>query len=87
MGSDTAFFSAAVMGRRFRSGLAPDVLSWAAAAARVLVEEERRERDAGAEAPRICSTSVKALISAPRRSISLLAVGNGLCDDTHEAGE
>ena len=72
MRSDTACFSAAVIGRRFLSGLASDLLS--AGAAGFLVEEDRREGgrgDGGADAPRICSTSVNALISAWRRSISL----------------
>ena len=72
MRSDTAFFSAADISRRFLAGLASDLLS-AAAAAFVVGEEERRdvERAVGADAPRICSTSVNALISAWRRSISL----------------
>ena len=71
MRSDTAFFSAAAMFRRFLSGLASDLLS--AVAAAFVGEEERHdvERAAGADAPRICSTSVSALISAWRRSISL----------------
>ena len=37
MRSDTVFFSAAIIGRRFLSGLASDLLSAAAAAAGVLV--------------------------------------------------
>ena len=71
MRSDTAFFSAADISRRFLAGLASDSLS--AAAAAFVGEEERRdvERAVGADAPRICSTSVNALISAWRRSISL----------------
>ena len=71
MRSDTAFFSAIDISRRFLAGLASDLLS--AAAAAFVGEEERRdvERAAGADAPRICSTSVNALISAWRRSISL----------------
>ena len=71
MRSDTAFFSAAVIGRRFLSGLGPDLLS-AASAATFLVEEDRREvgRAGGADVPRICSASVNVLISAWRRSIS-----------------
>ena len=70
MRSDTAFFSAADISRRFLAGLASDL---SAAAAAFVGEEERRdvERAPGADAPRICSTSVKALISAWRRSISL----------------
>ena len=74
MRSDTAFFSAAVIGRRFVSGLASGLLSVAAAAAGFLLEEDRREveRDDGvADAPRISPTSINALISAWRRSISL----------------
>ena len=66
MRSDIAFFSTADIFRRFLlSGLASDSLSWAAAAA-FLGEEERRdvERDGGADAPRICSTSVNAWIFA-----------------------
>ena len=72
-GGDTAFFSAADISRRFLAGLASDLLSAAAAAFVGGGEEERRdaERAFGADAPRICSTSVKALISAWRRSISL----------------
>ena len=72
MRSDTAFFSATDIFRRFLSGATSDLLSVAAAAA-FLGEEERRDvgRDGGADAPRICSTSVNALISAWRRSISL----------------
>ena len=69
MRSDTAFFSAAVMDRRFRFGFASDSLS---ATAAFLREERRGEgRAVGADAPSICSTSVNALISAWRRSISL----------------
>ena len=56
MRSDTAFFSAADISRRFLAGLASDLLS-AAAAAFVGGEEERRdvERAGGADAPRICA--------------------------------
>ena len=70
MRSDTAFFSAAVISRRFLCGLTSGWLSAEAAAA--FLGEERRdaERAAGAEASRSCSTSVSALISAWRRSIS-----------------
>ena len=86
MRSDTAFFSAADISRRFLAGLASDLLS-AAATAFVVGEEERRdvERAVGADAPRICSTSVNALISAWKRSISLwrLAIADCLCDLTH----
>ena len=73
MRSDTAFFSATVIGRRFLSGLRSDLL-FVAADAGFLGEEDGREveRDAGgADAPSISSTSVNALISAWRRSISL----------------
>ena len=63
MRSDTAFFSAAVISRRFLCGLTSGWLSAEAAVA--FLGEERRdaERAAGAEAPRSCSTSVSALIS------------------------
>ena len=69
MRSDTAFFSAADISRRFLTGVASDLLSTATAP--FVGEEERRdvERAFGADAPRICSTSVNALISAWRRSI------------------
>ena len=70
MRSDTAFFSAAVISRRFLCGLTSGWLSAEAAVA--FLGEERRdaERAAGAEAPRSCSTWVSVLISAWRRSIS-----------------
>ena len=71
--SETAFFSSAVIGRRFLVGLASDAVSAtgvAAAAARR--EEERRAAGfAGAEVPSILSTSFNALISPCKRSISL----------------
>ena len=74
MRSDTAFFSAADIFRRFlsgllssglASGLASGSLSVTAAAA-FLAEEDRRalDRAAGAEASRSLSTSLNALISA-----------------------
>ena len=75
MRSDTAFFSAADIFRRFlsgllssglfSSGLASGSLSVTAADA-FLVEEDRRalDRAAGAEASRSLSTSLNALISA-----------------------
>ena len=71
MRSDTAFFSAADISRRFLAGFASGLLS--ATAAAFVGEEARRnvERAGGGDAPRICSTSVNALISAWRRSISL----------------
>ena len=70
MRSDTAFFSATVIGRRFLGGLVSDLLS-AEAAGVVLDHDERRAGGAGAaETPRCCSTSVSVLISARRRSIS-----------------
>ena len=61
MRSDTAFFSAADISRRFLAGLASGLLSVAAAA--FVGEEERRDvkRAVGADAPRICSTSVQRL--------------------------
>ena len=56
--------------------------TWLSAAAAAFVggEEERRdvERAVGADAPRICSTSVNALISAWRRSISLWRLAMGM---------
>ena len=67
MRSDTAFFSAADISRRFLAGLASDLLSDAAAA--FVGEEERRDVERAVGAARICSTSVNALISAWRRSI------------------
>ena len=62
MRSDTAFFSAADISRRFLAGLASGLLSVAAVA--FVGEEARRdvERAVGAGAARICSTSVNALI-------------------------
>ena len=86
MRSDTAFFSAADISRRFLAGLASDL---SAAAAAFGGEEERRdvERAAGADAPRICSTSVNALISALEAVDFDLAVGDCLCDLAHGAGE
>ena len=71
--SDTASFSLAVIGRRFLVGVASDAVSaTGVAAAAVRREEERRAAGfAGAEVPRILSTSFNALISACRRSISL----------------
>ena len=71
MRSDTAFFSALDISRRFLRGLTSELLSGAVAAA-LLGEEERRDldRDDGADASRICSTSLNALISPWRRSIS-----------------
>lgn len=72
MRSDTAFFSALDISRRFLRGLTSALLSGAVAAAAFLGEEDRRDldRDDGADAPRICSTSLNALISPWRRSIS-----------------
>ena len=72
--SDTAFFSSAVIGRRFLVGLASGgVSATGVAAAAVRREEERRAAGfaGGAEVPRILSTSFNALISTCRRSISL----------------
>ncbi len=65
----SAFFSSAVMDRRFRVGFASGSLS--ATAAFFRGERRGEERAVGADAPSICSTSVNALISAWRRPISL----------------
>ena len=81
MRSDTAFFSAADISRRFLAGLASDLLS--AAAAAFVGEEERRdvERAGGADAPsQRLDLGVEAVDFA-------LAVGDCLCDLTHGAGE
>ena len=83
--SDTASCSLAVIGRRFLAGVASDAVSAtgvAAAAGRRAVER-RAAGFAGAEVPRILSTSFNALISACRRSISLLPVGDCLCYSIH----
>ena len=87
MRSDTAFFSAADISRRFLAGLASDLRS--AATAAFVGEDEGRdvERAVGADAPRICSTSVNALISALEAVDFDLAVGDCLCDLAHGAGE
>ena len=71
--SETAFFSSAVIGRRFLVGLASDAVSatGVAAAAGRREEERRAAGFAGAEVTSILSTSFNALISACRRSISL----------------
>ena len=71
--SDTASFSLAVIGRRFLAGVASDAVSatGVAAATGRRAEERRAAGFAGAEVPRILSTSFNALISACRRSISL----------------
>ena len=71
--TETAFFSSAVIGRRFLVGLASDAVSatGVAAAAGRREEERRAAGFAGAEVPSILSTSFNALISACRRSISL----------------
>ena len=60
MRSDTAFVSVADIVRRILSGWTSDLLS--APACALLGEDERREveRLAGADVPRICSTSVNA---------------------------
>ena len=83
--SDTASFSLAVIGRRFLVGVASDAVSaTGVAAAAVRREEERRAAGfAGAEVPRILSTSFNALISACRLNFTL-PVGDCLCYDTHE---
>ena len=87
MRSDTAFFSAADISRRFLTGLASDLLS--AAAAAFVGEEERRdvERAVGADAPRICSTSGQRLDLGLEAVDFALAVGDCLCDLTHGVGE
>ena len=71
--SEAAFFSSAVIGRRFLVGLASDAVSatGVAAAAGRREEERRAAGFAGAEVPSILSTSFNASISACRRSISL----------------
>ena len=71
--SETAFFSSAVIGRRFLVGLASDAVSatGVAAAAGRREEERRAAGFAGAEVPSILSTSFNALISPCKRSISL----------------
>ena len=88
MRSDTAFFSAADISRGFLAGLDSDLLATAAAAF-VVGEEERRdvERAFGADAPRICSTSVNALDLGLEAVDFALAVGDCLCDLIHGAGE
>ena len=70
--SDTASFSLAVIGRRFLVGVASDAVSaTGVAAAAVRREEERRAAGfAGAEVPRILSTSFNALISACSPNLS-----------------
>ena len=71
--SETAFFSLAVIGRRFLVGVASDAVSAAVVAATAGRREEERGAAGFAEAeiPSILSTSFNALISACRRSISL----------------
>ena len=71
--SETAFFSSAVIGRRFLVGLASDAVSatGVAAAAGRREEERRAAGFAGAEVTSILSTSFNALISPCKRSISL----------------
>ena len=71
--SETAFFSSAVIGRRFLVGLASDAVSatGVAAAAGRREEERRAAGFAGAEVTSILSTSFNAWISPCKRSISL----------------
>ena len=71
--SETAFFSSAVIGRRFLVGLASDAVSatGVAAAAGRREEERRAAGFAGAEVPRILWTSFNAWISPGKRSISV----------------
>ena len=87
MRSDTAFFSAADISRRFLAGFASGLLS--AAAAAFVGEEARRdvERAGGGDAPRICSTSVSAFDLGLEAGDFALPVDNCLCDDIHGAGE
>ena len=69
----------AVIGRRFLAGVASDAVSATGVAAAGRRAEERRAAGfAGAEAPRILSTSFNALISACRRSISLCRAASRL---------
>ena len=83
--SETAFFSSAVIGRRFLVGLASDAAATGVAAAAGRREEERRAAGfAGAEVPSILSTSFNALISACRRSISLWRSAIAFAYNTHK---
>ena len=68
--SDTASFSLAVIGRRFLVGVASDAVSaTGVATAAGRCEEERRAAGfAGAEAPRILSTSFNALITGAKQT-------------------
>ena len=88
--SETAFFSSAVIGRRFLVGLASDAVSatGVAAAAGRREDERRAAGFAGAEVPSILSTSFNALISACRRPISLWrsAIAFGAACETPGAG-
>ena len=88
MRSDTAFFSADVISRRFLCGLTSGWLSAEAAVA--FLGEERRDAEraaAGAEAPRSCSDVGQRLDLGLEAVDFALSVGNCLCDDTHGAGE
>ena len=84
--SDTASFSLAVIGRRFLVGVASDAVSAAGVAtAAGRCEEERRAAGfAGAEAPRILSTSFNALDLRLQALDFTLPVGDCLCYNTHE---
>ena len=84
--SETAFFSSAVIGRRFLVGLASDAVSatGVAAAAGRREEERRAAGFAGAEVPSISSTSFNALISRLQALDLTLAVGDCLCYNTHK---
>ena len=87
MRSDTAFFSAVVISRRFLCGLTSGWLSAEAAVA--FLREERRDAERAAAAAR----SQELLDLGQRLDLGLeavdfaLPVGNCLCDDTHGAGE
>ena len=83
--SDTASFSLAVIGRRFLAGVASDAVSatGVAAAAGRYAEERRAAGFAGAEVPRILSTSFNALIFRLQALDLTLPGGDCLCYNTH----
>ena len=87
MRSDTAFFSAADIGRRFLDGLASDLLPAVAAAAVLDLEEGRaphRRRGRGSEE----LLDIGQRLDLGLETLDLgLAVGDSLCDDTHIDGE
>ena len=86
MRSDTAFFSAAVISRRFLCGLTSGWLS--AEAAVTFLGEERRdaERAAGAGSQELLHVGQRLDLGLEAVDFAL-SVGNCLCDDTHGAGE